>query len=110
MEYIDLALDYLKDHRFVAAIIAIVFLILLIRNFWFLIKMLVILALGLLAVVLLFSFIGKAKKEKEDLLKPEESSRLQQLRPVTAEWSHHASYRRLGLKMPSARFVKPDLP
>jgi hypothetical protein len=74
MEYLDLALDYLKDHKLIAAILAIVFLVLLIRNFWFLLKLLVIVALGIVVVFLVFSLIGKATKTKKDFLEPSESS------------------------------------
>jgi len=87
MEYIDLALDYLRDHKVVAAIIAIVFIILLIRNFWFLLKLLVILALGALALILVSSFLGEATKKKKELFEePSGSSRLKSYGSHTAEW------------------------
>ncbi len=74
MEYLDLALNYLKDHKLLTAAIAFLFIVLLIRNFWFVVKLLVALSLAAVALVLLFSFIGKATKEKRDLIKPDESS------------------------------------
>jgi len=75
-EYLDLALDYLKEHKLVAAIVGFLFIILLIRNFWFLVKLLVVLALGAVAIFLLFSLVGDATKTKKDLIGPDESSRL----------------------------------
>jgi len=86
MEYLDLALDYLKDHKLVAAVIAIVFVILLIRNFWFLVKLLVILALAAVALILVSSFLGEATKKKKDLMGPSDSSHLRTLPSCLAEW------------------------
>lgn len=87
MEYIDLALDYLRDHKIVAAVIAIVFVILLIRNFWFLVKLLVILALGAIALILVSSFLGEATKKKKELMdEPSASSHLKSYRSYLAEW------------------------
>ena len=87
MEYLDLALDYLRDHKVVAAIIAIVFVILLIRNFWFLIKLLVILALGAIALILVSSFLGEATKKKKELMEEHsDSSRLKSYRSYVVEW------------------------
>ncbi len=92
MEYIDLALDYLKDHKLLAASLAILFLYLMLKNFWLLIKLLVILVLGTIAVSLFLSFAGKALKGKKDLIGPGESSRIERLRPLMAESSHLANY------------------
>lgn len=95
MDLFDLALDFLKDHKLIAAIVAIVFLILLIRNFWFLIKLLVALALGLVVVSLVFSFIGKATKKKKDLLNEGESLRMERVRSSTAQLPQHRQSSRL---------------
>lgn len=119
MEYLDLALDYLKDHKFIAALIAILFLILLIRNFWFLIKLLVVLALGVVVVFLIYNFIGETTKKKKDLLKPGESSHMAPVRPYTAECLHHTKFSdlfspmddplsRLGSIAVARAFQEPD--
>ena len=67
-EYLDLALDYLKDHKLIAASVALLFLVLLIRNFWFIIKLMVILLIGGIVVFLAYSFIADTVKSKKDLL------------------------------------------
>jgi MFS superfamily sulfate permease-like transporter len=87
MEYLDLALDYLKDHKLVAALIAMLFVILLIRSFWFLVKLLVILALAAVALVLVSSFLGEVTKKKKDLMAPGDSSHLRTLPSCLAQWS-----------------------
>jgi hypothetical protein len=102
MEFVDLALDYLTDNKIVAASILVLFVILLIKNFWFLIKLLVVLALGIVAVTLVLSFVGRATKDKKDLLKPEGSLRIEDLRPLMATSYHHARTYRL-LEMVSKR-------
>jgi hypothetical protein len=95
MEIIDWALDYLKDHKLVAALMGVLFVLLLIRNFWFLVKLLVVLAIGVVAVSVILSLIGKATKEKKDLLRPGKSSRMEHVISVTADWHHPPSYYRL---------------
>ncbi|MBW2056012.1 MAG: hypothetical protein JRH07_18735 [Deltaproteobacteria bacterium] len=92
MEYIDLALDYLKDHKLLAAAITFLFILLLIRNFWFLVKLLVVMALGLVAASLILSFVGKAAKEKRELLKEDESSRIEQVRSAEAIHPYHIGF------------------
>ncbi|NIQ38039.1 MAG: hypothetical protein GTN81_05570 [Proteobacteria bacterium] len=90
MEFVDIALDYLAENKIVAASILVLFVILLIKNFWFLIKLLVALALGIVAVSLVLSFVGRATKDKKDLLKPEGSLRIEDPRPRLATSYHHA--------------------
>ncbi len=93
MEYFDLALEYLKEHKLITAIIAILFIILLIKNFWFLVKLLVALAIGVVLVFLVFSFVGKATKKKKELLdEPKESSRLEYVIPKTARLRYPAEF------------------
>jgi hypothetical protein len=93
MEYLDLALDYLKDHRLLAASIAFLFIILLIRNFWFIIKLIVILAIAVIVVLFALSFVGDYVKKKKDLLKPEENSSLMEpIKSDTAQLHHHLTF------------------
>ncbi len=65
MEYLDLALDYLKANKPVTLIAAGLFILLLIRNFWFIIKLLVILALIFLAIFVAFSLLQKTDLKKD---------------------------------------------
>lgn len=89
-EYLDLALDYLKDHKLIAASVALLFLVLLIRNFWFIIKLMVILLIGGIVVFLAYSFIADTVKSKKDLLNepesnlilPDPSQRAKSLNPI----------------------------
>jgi len=92
MEYIDFVLDYLKDHKLLAASLAILFLYLTLKNFWLLVKLLVFLVLGTIAVSLFLSFAGKALKGKKELIGPGESSKIERPRPLMAESSHLANY------------------
>ncbi len=86
MEYFDLVLDYLRDHKIIAASIGVLFLYLLIKNFWFLVKLLIFLVLGALAFSLVLSFVGKASKGKKELIEePSESRQIEHMRPLTAE-------------------------
>jgi len=101
-EFLDLALDFLKDHKLVAGAIAILFIILLIRNFWFLVKLIVVLALGAVAVFLIYSFVGDAAKKKKELLQPDESSSVRPIRSYTAQWHPYVKV--------SDRFVTKDDP
>ncbi len=89
MEYLDLALKYLTEHKLIAAMIAFLFILLLIKNFWFLVKLLVVLALGLVAVSLILSFVGRISKEKKELLKEDESSRIEHVRWAKADRYNH---------------------
>ena len=96
MEYLDLALDYLKTHKLVAAAIAVLFIALLIRNFWFLIKLLVFLVVVGVVVFFAYSFVTDALKQKKDLLKPSPTEPKSSLEvPFKAngiEWPHHVTF------------------
>ncbi|NIO05837.1 MAG: hypothetical protein GTN74_14905 [Proteobacteria bacterium] len=83
MEYFDLVLGYLRDNKIIAASIGVLFLYLLIKNFWLLIKLLIFLVLGALAFSLVLSFVGKATKGKKELLEPSESRKIEHMRPLT---------------------------
>ena len=88
-EYLDLALEYLREHKWVAGALGILFIILLIKNFWFLVKLLVVLALGAVIVVLIIHFVGGAMNKKKELLKePKDSSCLELVRPQMADLLH----------------------
>ena len=77
-DFLDIALDYLKEHRWVAGAVGILFIILLLKNFWFLVKLLVVLALGAAVVFLLYALIGDAAKKKQELYEEnKETSRLE---------------------------------
>jgi len=65
MEYLDLALDYLKANKLVALILAGLFVLLLIRNFWFVIKLLVVLALIIIAILVVFFLLQKTDLKKD---------------------------------------------
>ena len=105
-QYLDLALDYLKEHKLVAAIVGFFFIILLIRNFWFLVKLLVVLALGAVAVFLFLSFVGDAAKTKKDLIAPDESSRLAPITLYVASRQSPDTLSRLA-PWPSGPFERP---
>jgi len=93
MEYFDLALEYLKEHKLITAIIAFLFFVLLIKNFWFLVKLLVALAIGVVVVFLILSFVGEATKKKKELLdEPKESSRLEYVIPKPARLRYPAKF------------------
>jgi hypothetical protein len=73
MEYLDIALDYLKTHKLIAAAIAVLFFALLIKNVWFLVKLIVVLAIGAVVVFFAYSFIEDAVQRKKELLHSPES-------------------------------------
>jgi hypothetical protein len=74
MEYLDGALDYLSNHKLIAASVALLFFALLIKNFWFLIKLIVALAIAVVLVFLAYNFISDTIKKKEEFLQPSNSS------------------------------------
>lgn len=76
IEYIDELRNFIKDHKLVAVLVGSGFLFCLLRSFWFVIKLLFIFALLAVTVLLAFNLAGKAVQNKEQLLGPSQSMKM----------------------------------